>query len=67
MMVIPDPKPANAIGNFHTHVFSSARPSNQDMEFAAYAKNKCLFYMVISSDGDFYYINGNGDTVFCDN
>lgn len=67
MSVIPNPKPVNAIGNFHTHVSSSARPSGEDVAFAAYATDKCLFYMIISAHDDYYYINGNGDPIFCDN
>ena len=43
--VIPDPKPANAIGNFHTHTSSSSRPSSDDQYFASNAKNKCIFYL----------------------
>ena len=67
MSVILNPKPANAIENFHTHVSSSARPSGEDVAFAAYATDKRLFYMIVSAHDDYYYINGDGDPIFCDN
>ena len=67
MAVIPDPKPANAIGNFHTHTSSSARPSSNDQYFASSAKSKCIFYMIVSAYGEYHYIDGNGGEVFCDN
>jgi proteasome lid subunit RPN8/RPN11 len=67
MGVTPAPKPENAIGNFHTHTSESSSPSSYDEEFAAYSENKCIFYMIISAYGDYSYIDGNGESVFCDN
>lgn len=65
--VINKPKPKNAVGHFHTHPMAGiAKPSDTDIEFVQYQKEKVLFYLTLASSGDEAYQNDEGIEFSCD-